>query len=136
MSNFQGRHALIIDDDPMGADVLANMLARISMTSTVYSNVITGSQDIEAVIDSIPELDVIFLDLEMPGSNGYDVLAMLQENERAMNIPVVAYTTHISHLQQAREAGFHSFLSKPLNRSEFPEQVERILSGESVWVID
>ena len=136
MNNLEGRHALIIDDDPMGADVLRNMLARVSISSTVFSNVITGNGDIDAVVDDMPELDVIFLDLEMPGSNGYDVLAMLQANERAMNVPVVAYTTHISHLQQAREAGFHSFLSKPLNRSEVPEQVERILSGESIWVID
>jgi two-component system cell cycle response regulator DivK len=36
-------------------------------------------------------------------------------------------------MQKARQAGFDGFLSKPLDADVFPEQVRRILSGESVW---
>lgn len=129
MSNLEGLHALIIDDDPMGADVLTNMLARISMTATA----VDSYADMPSVIEGLPQLDIIFLDLEMPGYNGYDVMEMLRPLPRAMSVPIVAYTTHISHIQQVKDAGFHSFLGKPLNRTEFPEQVERILSGESIW---
>ena len=131
MSNLEGLHALIIDDDPMGADVLKNMLARLSMTGTA----VDSYADMKSVVEGLPQLDIIFLDLEMPGYNGYDVMEMLHAIPRAMSVPVVAYTTHISHVQQVKDAGFHSFIGKPLNRAEFPEQVERILSGESVWSI-
>jgi two-component system cell cycle response regulator DivK len=67
--------------------------------------------------------------------NGYDVLDRLKNDARFSNIPVVAYTTHVSHMNQARDAGFHSFLGKPLNDYLFPEQLNRILQGESVWEV-
>jgi CheY-like chemotaxis protein len=67
--------------------------------------------------------------------NGYAVLEHIQQNEKYSGVPVVAYTTHISHLNDARRAGFHSFLGKPIDGRNFGKQLERILNGESVWEV-
>ncbi|HRF96790.1 MAG TPA: response regulator, partial [Aggregatilineales bacterium] len=79
--------------------------------------------------------DVIFLDLEMPQSNGYSVLEYIQRAPQLANIPVVAYTTHTSHLNNAKNAGFHSFLGKPIDGRRFPAMLEKILNGEPVWEV-
>jgi two-component system cell cycle response regulator DivK len=36
-------------------------------------------------------------------------------------------------MAKAQDAGFDGFLGKPLNRKRFPDQVRRIINGESVW---
>jgi CheY-like chemotaxis protein len=71
----------------------------------------------------------------MPSSNGYTVLEYLQRNNRFDGVPVVAYTTHISHLNDAKRAGFHSFLGKPIDGRNFAKNLEKILKGQAVWEI-
>jgi CheY-like chemotaxis protein len=87
------------------------------------------------VLETSPMPDVIFLDLEMPGNSGYQVFEALKSIPQTQNVPMVAYTTHISHANQVKQSGFDGFLGKPLNRHEFPKILEQILNGESVWII-
>jgi two-component system cell cycle response regulator DivK len=48
---------------------------------------------------------------------------------------VVAVTAHHSptEMQRARAAGFDGFIGKPIDPARFPDQIRRILAGESVW---
>jgi two-component system cell cycle response regulator DivK len=131
MSNFQGKQALIIEDDMPSVEVLQMLLEQV----LVDSDVIGDNQNIAEDLDEVNVPDIIFLDLEMPMRNGYKVLEMIQSKVRFDEIPVVAYTTHVSHLNDAKKAGFHSFIGKPLDSSRFAEQLERILNGESVWEV-
>ena len=131
MANFNGVSALIIDDDQTSINVLLRLLDQLSITSAV----IPDSYKISDYLETIPQVDVVFLDLEMPRVNGYNVLELLQSVSHFDGVPVVAYTTHTSHLNEARTAGFHSFLGKPLDSRMFADQLYRILSGEHVWEI-
>ena len=131
MVSFEGKVALIVDDDEVSVDVLGNLLERLEVGYLVAD----GMSDIQTMLTDAGHIDIVFLDLEMPGRNGYDVLALLDEHPVAAGVPIVAYTTHISHVNDAKQAGFHSFLGKPLNRRDFPDLLERILGGESVWEI-
>jgi CheY-like chemotaxis protein len=127
--SIEGKRAIIIDDDDLNVEILRNMLAKLGVESTRVDN----NADVSELLSNLPDADIVFLDLEMPGKSGYDVLHSLHGSGWTKAIPVVAYTTHISHVQEAQSAGFHSFLGKPLRRAEFREQVEQILSGQSVW---
>jgi CheY-like chemotaxis protein len=129
--NSDSIRAMIVEDDEISADVLKQLLEQVGIETLI----ITDTHNITENLVQARSFDVIFLDLEMPGENGYDVLDRLKNDARFSNIPVVAYTTHVSHMNQARDAGFHSFLGKPLNDYLFPEQLNRILQGESVWEV-
>ena len=122
-------HALIIDDNRENVDVLAELLTLEGVTFTRVHNPTL----VESVIDDIDSLDVIFLDLEMPKLDGYQLLEWFQSDARFDRIPVVAYTVHVSEISVARQLGFHSFLGKPLDADQFPQQLARILNGERVW---
>jgi CheY-like chemotaxis protein len=76
----------------------------------------------------------VFLDLEMPSLDGYQVFDFLR-CQVGMTVPIVACTVHISEAKTARNLGFDSFLAKPLNADIFPEQFRKIMSGERVWGI-
>lgn len=131
MTNFEGKTALIIEDDYTSILVMQQLLKQLN----IEYEVIQDSSNIGNKLDVVKVPDVIFLDLEMPASNGYTVLQFIQRDARFDNIPVVAYTTHISHLNDARDAGFHSFLGKPIDGRQFPNNLEKILSGKPVWEV-
>jgi len=131
MSSFADVKALIVEDDETSINVLLKLLDQLAVESLVVQD----SYNIEDHMQNMPPVDVVFLDLEMPRVNGYSVLELLQSAPQFDGVPVVAYTTHTSHLNEARTAGFHSFLGKPLDNRLFPELLGRILDGEQVWEI-
>jgi two-component system sensor histidine kinase TorS len=122
-------HALIIEDNSRNIQVLAKMLAKEGFTHTDVHNPLL----VEELLQTINQVDIVFLDLEMEGYSGYDVLRLLREDERFQPVPVCAYTVHVSEINAAYEAGFDGFLPKPLDSDRFPEQLARILRGEQVW---
>jgi two-component system cell cycle response regulator DivK len=122
-------HALIVDDNSVNVQVLETLLAKQGVTSTRVLDPVK----LAATVADLGHLDVVFLDLEMPHLTGYEVMARLKADTRFDGIPVVAYTVHMSQIQEAHSAGFHSFIPKPIDPKRFPDQLERILSGEPVW---
>jgi len=123
-------HALIIDDDRMNAIVLEKLLENEGLTSSVIDHP-AGLQNILAEMTA---LHVVFVDLELPSNDGYEVLAFLR-TQLGTNVPIVAYTVHISESVTARQKGFDGFLGKPINRQDFPSNLRRILNGERVWAV-
>lgn len=122
-------HALIIDDQPSNIDVLAMLLEQEGIGHTD----VTSAQQVSYAIDQAPQINVVFLDLEMPNGDYYQLFKTLKADARLSGVPIIAYTVHTSEIDQARQVGFDGFLGKPLKTTEFPDQIRRILSGEEVW---
>ena len=124
-------HALIIDDNRNNIDVLIMLLEQEDVSYTAVQLV----RQIEKTLDQVGDIDVVFLDLEFPTGDGFKVLPVLKAMPRFENVPIVAYTVHISEINLVRQAGFDGFLGKPLDVHRFPEQLRRILEGAAVWDI-
>jgi CheY-like chemotaxis protein len=122
-------HALVIDDNVKNVAVLVHLLNQHSVSTT---QVIFAHQ-LPPALERLEQVDVVFLDLEMPDRNGYEVLKDLKADDRFSQVPIVAYTIHSSEIHTAMEVGFHSFLAKPLDADRFGDQLARILKGERVW---
>ncbi len=122
-------HSLVIDDNVKNVSVLVRLLAEQGVTS---SQLIIPKQ-LESVLDSMDKADVVFVDLEMPGIDGFTVLEKLKADARFQGVPIVAYTVHVSEMNAAYQRGFDGFIGKPLDPDRFPEQLARILRGEPVW---
>ena len=123
--------ALIIDDNTLNLESLAALLKKEGMETTSVNN----PHDIALALDEIGHVDVVFLDLEFPNDDGFHILPELKADLRLQAVPIVANSVHTNELPAAREAGFHSFLGKPLDASAFPGQLRRILNGEPVWEV-
>lgn len=121
-------HVLVIDDDDTSLEVMEALLDQVGASYTFLDSVDASADNLR----SLGQIDVIFLDLEMPRRNGYDVLHEITAAFGG-NVPVVAYTAHTSEMVHARESGFHSFLGKPLNGAKFADQLNRILNGQQIW---
>lgn len=119
---------LVIDDNLVDIEVLIRLLKHMDVTCDVLSSLEFVEQ-----LDGIDPINAIFLDLQMPGVNGFDVLETIHASGQFAGVPVIAYSSHLNEMPAARRAGFHSFLGKPLSSTKLGEQLGRILNGEPVW---
>lgn len=125
------QQALVIDDNTKNIDVLARMLSKEGFSTIQISKPST----LQKVLAQNDNIRVIFLDIEMPGIDGYQVLSTLKSDPEFSSVPVIAYTVHVSEIQVALDKGFDGFIGKPLDSDKFPNQLARILNGEAVWEI-
>lgn len=112
---------LVIEDNEDNRDILVRRLARRGFLLTAAAD---GFAGLRLAMDTLP--DLILLDLQMPGMDGYEVLRQLKAHAPTRAIPVIVLTAHVleEHEQQARLAGCTDFEPKPVN---FPRLVGKIL---------
>jgi CheY-like chemotaxis protein len=120
-------HALVIDDNAQNRKVLTQLLTKHGVTSIEVAD----PRKLDAELSSLHPVDVVFLDLEMPGLDGYDVKNLLREH--LGQTPIIAYTVHVSEINVVKKQGFDGFLGKPIDHARFPELLARILNGQPVW---
>lgn len=122
-------YVMIVEDSATDVNVLQILLKRLEINYSVFYDGNTAL----SMIKDLPVPDAVFLDLEMPGISGFDIIAMLKDDPDYDGVPVVAYTSKLGEMNAAREAGFHSFLGKPLKNAVFSEQLENIFNDVPVW---
>jgi two-component system cell cycle response regulator DivK len=130
--DFTKYSALAVEDDAGGMAIIGVMMRYLGMQS--YLNT-TGDGVVELARAMKPSPDVIFLDINLPKTNGYEVLKKIRADEKLKDVLVVAVTAQDADTEIPRcmAAGFDGFIGKPISRSRFPRQIRRILSGEPVW---
>ncbi|NWF70427.1 MAG: response regulator [Chloroflexi bacterium] len=113
---FSGWSVLVIDDEPDSLRIAELLLKRYGAQVLTALN---GHEGLLAAQIHLPQL--IIADLSMPGMDGWQMLAALQQDTRLRTIPVVALTAHAMHGDRERTlaAGFRSYLTKPLKPRTF-----------------
>ncbi len=121
-------HALIIDDNAQNLEVLSRLLTMNDVSFTAVQK----TDQLESVLSTSPRVDIVFLDIEMPGRNGYDLLSVLR-NALGGDTVVVACTVHTNEIAHAQAMGFDGFIAKPLDPKLFATQLAMLLQGQAVW---
>lgn len=124
---------LVVEDNVSNFVLIARMLGFLG----IHCEWKTSGYEVVEYADTLPRLDLILMDIRLPYEDGYGAMRKIRTSERLKNTPIVAVTAEASkeEMAKARNAGFDGFLGKPLDPDKFPDQIRRILSGESVWEI-
>lgn len=130
--DFTKYNALAVEDDAGGMAIIGVMMRYLGMQA--YLNT-TGDGVVELARAMKPRPDVIFLDINLPKTTGYEILKKIRSDEKLKGVLVVAVTAQDAdtEIPKCMAAGFDGFIGKPISRSRFPRQIRRILSGEPVW---
>ncbi|WEF31404.1 EAL domain-containing protein [Pseudoduganella chitinolytica] len=105
---------LIVDDQPVNVQLLEYLLQ-----STGYTNVSsTTDPHVVAAWHEQHRYDIIILDLQMPGMDGFDVMEALRPLEPGGYLPVLVVTAEPDKKQAALDAGARDFVSKPFDPVE------------------
>lgn len=123
---------LIVDDEPIARKVLREELEQFSEIEIV-GEAEDGWHALEQIATLQP--DLVFLDLQMPGLGGFDVV----RNLKGGRLPVVVIVTAFDqHAIEAFEAGAMDYLLKPVNEARLRKAVERAaaLQGKPLQVAE
>ena len=103
--------ALIIDDNRAMADSMKQMLSLLSIDAQVAYGSRAG---IAALKDLTPK--IVFLDINMPGVSGFEVMAYLQREPRLESVPVIIVTSDDQDetATKVAEAGAEGMVIKPV----------------------
>lgn len=127
---------LYVEDDPMSREVM-----RIIMEKGVGSSNLILFEDSHQFMERVNVLahipTVILLDIHIQPYDGFQMLTMLRQSEKFAQSKIVALTAGVMNeeMEQLRTAGFDGAIAKPLSIQTFPNLLQRIINGESVWHI-
>jgi CheY-like chemotaxis protein len=115
---------LIIDDDDMMVEIMADVLADQGHEVRSASD---GRAGIAEALRLCP--DLIILDMNMPGLTGYQVAARIKADPATRHVPIIAATGYddAESCEAAYKAGCSRFLPKPLDAGQLIDLVEEIL---------
>ncbi|MBT1707934.1 response regulator [Fulvivirgaceae bacterium PWU5] len=105
---------LLADDDKDDREIFSEALASVD-ANVLYEGVEDGEEAIEALSDAPNRPNIIFLDINMPVMNGWDVLKKLKGDSTYGDIPVIVYSTSSGEKEKrtAFDLGALCFVTKP-----------------------
>ncbi|MHA7881294.1 MAG: PAS domain S-box protein [Saccharospirillum sp.] len=116
---------LYIEDNPANLKLVTQIMGHIPDVHLLTAH--TPSLGIELATARQP--DLILLDINLPGMDGYQILEILKADARLRHIPVIAITANAMprDVERGKAAGFFDYLTKPLDVSVFLQRVQGCL---------
>ena len=118
---------LIVEDNPDNMKLFRALL-------TLKGHEVTALQSGDGLQEALGQTrpDLVLMDIQLPGKDGFALLAEIRASPHAA-MRVVALTAHAmtGDRDRARTAGFDDYITKPIDIATFPDQVSRVLAGQS-----
>ncbi|CAH0351286.1 response regulator [Aquabacterium sp. CECT 9606] len=122
---LEGRKVLLVDDDVRNIFALTSALEQRGLLVEVGRN---GFEAL-AKLDEVGDIDLVLMDIMMPGMDGLEATRRLRANPAFAKLPVIAITAKAmkDDQEQCRRAGINDYLAKPV-------ELERLFSLLRVWM--
>jgi CheY-like chemotaxis protein len=122
---FRGKQVLIVDDDVRNVFALTNAFEIRGMEVLFAEN---GLEALD-VLERRPEVDLVLMDVMMPGMDGYESMAAIRADAVFQELPIIALTAKAMKADRDRclAAGASDYIAKPV-------EVDQLLSLMRVWL--
>jgi len=120
---------LVVDDNAVAQTIASHALRRQSFEVRCAAD---GLEALDAASKS--HFDVILMDLQMPGMDGFETAGRIRELPGYRETPIIAVTANCSDENRARcaDCGMQDFLAKPVRTRELVQTVEKYLEQEAI----
>jgi CheY-like chemotaxis protein len=118
------KRILVVDDNPTNLRLAVDILEFAGYEVLRAAN----AEQAEDVVRGTP-VDLILMDIQMPGMDGLTLTMKLKADARAKHIPIVAVTSFAmkGDEERARRAGCDGYIAKPIDTRALPTQVAEYL---------
>ena len=115
---------LVVDDEPHIRRVLSAVLSRKGFEVRLASDGLEGLEEL-----STESIDLVILDLMMPGASGLEILSKIRSDPERSKTPVIILTAkgQDADREAAMAGGANDFLTKPFSPKKLIARIEEIL---------
>jgi DNA-binding response OmpR family regulator len=122
----EGQRILVVDDQQEILDITATVLSSAGLTVVTASS---GGQALDLV--GRQSFDLVLLDINMPGMDGWETLRLLRADEQLDELQVVMFSVkgELSDKVQSLKEGASGYITKPFVVDELVARVRRVLAA-------
>jgi CheY-like chemotaxis protein len=126
--DYSNLRVLLVEDNLVNQMVLKGYLEKLGIQSCVVSD---GEAATDIICEHRRPFDLILMDCEMPGIDGYQATKNIRQWELATNQPAIticALTAHVlpEHISKCKESGMDNHLAKPLKLNDLTEYLRTL----------
>ncbi|MEO6687906.1 MAG: response regulator transcription factor [Dokdonella sp.] len=125
------REVLIADDHPLFRDALKRAVLQALPDATLREA--DGVTSLHAVVDAHPDLELLLLDLHMPGATGFSALVHIRGQHPGLPIIVVSAHEEAAIIRRAIAHGASGYIPKSTSVETIVDAVRKVLDGD-LWV--
>ncbi|WP_290476831.1 MULTISPECIES: response regulator [unclassified Leeuwenhoekiella] len=124
--DFNGKRFLIVDDNKINRLVTNRILSNFKAEVNEASN---GKEAIDLIKNQ--DYDLILMDINMPGLNGYQTTQIIREFE--LDVPIIALTASVENyvIRKAQICGMNDVITKPFNTEKFFKAISEQIARRS-----
>jgi DNA-binding NarL/FixJ family response regulator len=124
-------HLVIADDHPLFRDALRQAVASVVTSARIDE---AGSfEELTALLDQDSDVDLVLLDLSMPGISGFSGLIYLRAQFPAIPVVIVSASDDGGTIRQSLDFGASGFIPKRFGVDTLRDAITKVLGGD-VWV--
>jgi len=119
------KSVLYVEDNPANMKLVTRLIERRHGISLFTAT--EPMKGLELAFEKTP--DLILLDINLPGMDGFEILSRLKANEKTHDIPIVAVTANAmpNDIKYGLESGFDQYITKPINIQQFMAVLDNYL---------
>ena len=124
---------IVADDHPLFREALRHALGRAVPDATVVE-----ADTVAALLDEAerhPEADLLLLDLNMPGANGFSALVQMRAHHPSLPVVIISANEDPAVIRRSIAHGAAGFVPKSSTVEEMIEALQAVLDGD-VWIPD
>jgi CheY-like chemotaxis protein len=132
ITRAEDAYVLLVEDDPNSYLIVEDLLKHAGFKHFYHRS--SGAK-VLPLVEALPQVDIILLDIGLPGEDGFAIIKKLRAHPRTAKAHIAAVTANIMHQTRlrAKDAGFDSFISKPIRPDQIVDQIRSMLLGHSFW---
>ena len=129
--NAPSTHLVIADDHPLFRDALRQAVASVLTSARIDE---AGSfEDLTALLEQTSDVDLILLDLSMPGISGFSGLIYLRAQYPAIPVVIISASDDVGTIRQSLDFGASGFIPKRFGVDTLRAAILKVTSGD-VWI--
>jgi len=124
--DLHGVRVLVAEDNEINQQIAREVLQHAGCVVTIVNH---GQEAVDAVQQQT--FDVVLMDLQMPVMDGYTATALIRQDSRFDQLPIIAMTAHamVEEQERCREHGMNGHASKPINVKELLDQLQQCVGS-------
>jgi len=116
---------LYVEDNPANMRLMRELISQVPKTRFLEAG--TAEEGLDIIRREVP--DLVLMDINLPGMNGFQAFETIQQDEAINHIPIIALTANAMprEVDKGKELGFQSYLTKPIDIAATLAEITRAL---------